>query len=267
MMWIRLGWSLLILLVMVLPLPGDSTHWFKELDLIVHFALFGILGGLNRDLFTRWDSINYHFLRVLGILSMVCLPELLQSIIPSRSFHEMDLAMNSLGTGWGLALGVYSPLLTYLFVSSSLLGFSFGLNVLKSPLKKVLFQESSFLLTTFCLLIPVLFLIGLQYRWNRMDRSSILILVIFLVTTIMTNPGRGVMVGSLLLVIYFIGFSSKLIPASRSMEIIGLSGLFLFLTGTGFGQVLLLEHGGTLVVGIVVLISLSLELIHNRYRR
>lgn len=261
MMGIRIGWSLLILLVMFMPLPGDSAHWFKGLVLIIHFSLFSILGGLNRDLVLRPELRKSPFIRVLAILAMVCVPEIVQSFIPTRSFQWLDLVMNGLGTGWGLTMGVYAPWLTYLFLSSALLGFSFGMNVLKDSVRPILFGESSPLLTVIGLLVPILFGLGFYKQW---DRTTILSLVLFVGSVTMLDPGRGVLIGGLSLVGFFMGRFRRDLPATTSLEILGLSGFVLFLGGTEIGPRILLEHGGLIVVGGILLVSSSLVWIQNQ---
>jgi hypothetical protein len=253
---------------MIIPVPGDSTHWFEGLDLITHFALFGILGGLNRDLVDVPGAARFPRFRVVGILLMIVLPEVLQSGIPTRSFNLLDLMMNGLGTGWGLVIGSYLMELTYLFVSSSLLGFSFGLNVLKQPLESVFFGDFPVFLTIIGLLVPAALLGFLRYRSKIMQfRLGLLLLSLsVLLATLRPQGSAGFLVG-LALMAFLLGQLRESQFTAEALTIVGGTGVLLILVGTVIGLESFLATGGLWVVVTILLTSFAVVYLENVFRR
>ncbi|MFB6346920.1 MAG: hypothetical protein ABEK50_14435 [bacterium] len=138
-MGLFLGWSGLIVLVMVVPMPGDQLTWIQNLDALVHLGLFLILGGL----FSRSSENNKDFfasgLAVTGLLLIG--PESLQAIVPTRSFSLIDLFFNLSGVSAGFLLASSYTTPLYALTGSILLAGPFLTSQLSSQLFDVVFAR------------------------------------------------------------------------------------------------------------------------------
>ena len=103
------GWVLFIALLTLLPgsaFPGISWN-FLEIDKMVHITVFGILTILGGVFFFKknrnaiWKNIFMSFL--IASLYGTAL-ELLQSLVPERSFDYADLAANYAGGALGIVI-------------------------------------------------------------------------------------------------------------------------------------------------------------------
>lgn len=256
-MILRIGWSCVIFLVMFVPLPGGDPHWFGRLDLLVHFGFFAVLGGLNRDLLTRGLDRPAAVRRLLLLFSVILLPELIQTGVPTRGFDVFDLTANTTGTAWGLTVGALFPYLTYLVAAGGLMGLSGGLTVLREVSYGILFEPIFSGTLTVALALPLIPVMGWLYRRNGRALALVGVVYVFFLMQVKTAvPGPGVLLGGLSLSTVLAVRQLEANAVTVSLETVGLTGFVLFVLENELGLATFLAGGGFLVVGVVPLVTL-----------
>lgn len=256
-MSLRIGWSCVILLLMFVPLPGGDPHWFGRLDLLVHFGLFAVLGGLNRDLLTRSLARSAAVRRLLLLFSVIILPEFVQIGVPTRGFDVFDLAANTTGAAWGLTVGALLPQLTYLVAAGGLMGVSGGLTFLREVSYGILFEPVFSGTLAVALVLPLIPAVGWLYRRNGRALVLVGVVYVFFLMQVKTAvPGSGVLLGGLSLSVLLAVRQLEANAVTVSLETGGLTGFVLFVLENELGLATFLAGGGFLVVGVVLLVTL-----------
>ncbi len=126
------GWSGLILVLLLVPLPGTESVLLGKLDLLMHFGLFVILGGLARRALSGNENRGTIVAGSVGLLLFG--PETLQVVVPTRTFSLIDIFFNAGGIVSGVLLAlVYPPLLHVAVGGISICG-SWGTSFLEPSL-------------------------------------------------------------------------------------------------------------------------------------
>lgn len=91
-------WLLIVLILSVIPI-AETDVGPKGIDKFIHFMIYGITASLFWEFL--YDKIGGH--RIIGIISVVAaslyglLIEMIQSLLPYRSFSISDIIANFLG--------------------------------------------------------------------------------------------------------------------------------------------------------------------------
>lgn len=102
--WLRVGWLLIITIIILELIPEPQSELFKELtpnDKIEHFIAYGTL--------MAWFVQLYHPLRTRIVLALLFIGmgvglEFLQGLTFYRTFDVYDMLANSIGVLLGLML-------------------------------------------------------------------------------------------------------------------------------------------------------------------
>lgn len=132
-----LAWSGLIVLVMLIPLPGLDLIWIGQLDALVHFSLFLILGGLLHR--TAGEELDLSGPLVVISCLLLVGPETLQHYVPTRSFSWLDLFFNLSGLVNGFLLVGWTHSLTYVGLGGLVLGGAYATSLFKQLLFNLVF--------------------------------------------------------------------------------------------------------------------------------
>lgn len=115
-------WLIILLILNTIPL-GDSvnrslsTHKFVfRLDYIIHLLTFMAFSGvyilgniLNQHIFKSNELLKFAVITILAAISL----ELLQILIPYRTFNPWDLVANVLGAVLGIGIAAVSSRFTH----------------------------------------------------------------------------------------------------------------------------------------------------------
>jgi VanZ family protein len=102
-------WSLVILILTLLPGRNIPNVGFFQIDKIVHFFIFGVLMilssyGLTKVVDTKGNPANPLLLTGLFSVGFGIVIEILQLFVPGRSFSAADMLANSIGVGLGFLI-------------------------------------------------------------------------------------------------------------------------------------------------------------------
>jgi VanZ family protein len=116
--WPAILWSLIILIVTLIPGEAVPEVGIFGIDKVVHFALFGMVMLLSSIGLKKWNDITSSstkpfLLTALYSIGLGILIEILQLFVPGRSFSFADMIANSVGVGLGY--------LAFLFIQKRIL--------------------------------------------------------------------------------------------------------------------------------------------------
>lgn len=251
-------WSGLIVFLMATPLPAGAEHWLGRTDLIIHFALYAILGGVSRSILQPAYQKSKNLTIILLLSSMIFVPEFIQGYVPTREIALLDLLSNTAGLLWGLAVGSLGKGFSYLLSSGGLLASVFLFNFFKDSAYRLLFKTPEPGTLTVSLFIPIsgLLIILLERDGTKLIRMAILF-VIFLMGIKNSFLGTGFLLGAISLVGVIISRSQlRNVMNSTlhgSIEILSMTGFALYLVKCAIGTGTFLTQGGTIAVGIVLI--------------
>ncbi len=148
--WLRLFlyfWTLLIYFLMWVPLAGGKPPVFGQMDLLIHFGLFLLLGGVGWLVFRDRFGMprTYYWLVLSGFVALSA--ELGQYMFPTREVSLTDLIINLVAIFCGayickleidLEAGFFSLLLAAVFF----LGTGTGGTLLAKPVLGTLLFDS-----------------------------------------------------------------------------------------------------------------------------
>ena len=108
-LWPALLWSIIVLVLTLIP--GDSLPEVDifQVDKLVHFLIFGILMilssyGLTKIKMKREMSINPHLMSGVYSIGFGIMIEFIQRFVPGRSFSIADMIANAIGVALGYFL-------------------------------------------------------------------------------------------------------------------------------------------------------------------
>jgi VanZ family protein len=264
------GWATLIIVLMVLPISGGTPNWMGHLDSLVHFALFGIAGGLIQPLLDSKRSSPESIILLSSLLSLTVGAELIQLFISYRYFSRIDLLFNTLGTGWGVFLARHAYSKLYLSVSSILLGLTFGLIQFDEILFFLLFKDyglsmlwAAVLLPIFAFLAPFKDRNGFSLIWMGA------IYGLFMVTANDSSVGIGLLLGSLSLTLFLYITYHSIAGSSlgaATTNLAGLTGVILFLLKAQIGTSTFVINFGMILPGGLLLASVVQILLLTRLK-
>lgn len=104
-----ISWLLIVLILSIIPVP-ETDIGSKGLDKVVHFTIYGITALLFYKLLYNMGGPG-----IIGLISVVIaslyglIIEIIQSLIPYRSFSVSDILSNFLGAAAFIVLWRINP--------------------------------------------------------------------------------------------------------------------------------------------------------------
>jgi VanZ family protein len=107
--WPAVAWSLVILILTLIPGRNIPNVGFFQIDKVVHFFIFGVLMilssyGLTKVVDAKGNPVNPLLLTGLFSVGFGIMIEFLQLFVPGRSFSAADMLANSIGVGLGFLI-------------------------------------------------------------------------------------------------------------------------------------------------------------------
>jgi VanZ family protein len=110
--WPALIWSLIVLILTLIPGEAVPDVDIVQIDKVVHFFIFGVLmilssyALLKMHMLNRWPA---NPLMISGIYSITfgSLIEVIQQFVPGRNFSLVDMLANTIGVVLGYAVVIF----------------------------------------------------------------------------------------------------------------------------------------------------------------
>ena len=104
--WPAVLWSLVILVLTLIPGNALPDVGFFQIDKVVHFFIFGLLMilssfGITKTREVKGAPANPILITSLYSITFSIMIEILQKFIPGRNFSVADIIANVIGVGLG----------------------------------------------------------------------------------------------------------------------------------------------------------------------